>query len=94
MKELMISLLNFFGLAFWVEVVTETPRCTYYFGPFMTKKEAESAKAGYMEDLLQEGAQGITLKTKRCKPLYLTVYDEMGEMRDRKRNIPVFSSQP
>lgn len=94
MKEFMISLLNFFGWAFWVEVVTETPRCTYYFGPFMSKKEAETAKAGYIEDLLQEGAQGISLKIKRCKPLNLTVYDEMGEMRERKPGIPVFSSQP
>lgn len=92
MKELMISLLNFFGWAFWVEIVTEAPRCTYYFGPFMTTKEAESAKAGYIEDLQQEGAQGIGVKIKRCKPLKLTVYDEKGEMIDRKA-MPIFSGQ-
>jgi len=79
LKELMINLLNAFGLAWWVEISTETPRCTYYFGPFFTKTEAEIAKSGYIEDLEQEGAQGIAFLIKRCKPEVLTQSDDSEE---------------
>jgi hypothetical protein len=80
LKELMINLLNSFGLAWWIEIVTETPRCTYYFGPFFTKKEAEIAKSGYIDDLEQEGAQGIAFLVKRCKPNMLTISDDLEEI--------------
>lgn len=43
MKEFLISSLNLFGLAYWIEIVTETPQCTYYFGPFLTEQEALEA---------------------------------------------------
>lgn len=92
MKELLISLLNFFGLAWWVEVVTATPRCTYYFGPFLTATEANAAKVGYIEDLEHEGAQGIKVVVKRCKPGNLTIADDLGMMGDRGI-WPVFSGQ-
>ncbi|NCQ86461.1 MAG: DUF1816 domain-containing protein [Microcystis aeruginosa W13-18] len=73
MKEFLISLLEMFGLAYWVEIKTDYPRCTYYFGPFLAKDEAEVAQAGYEEDLKTEGAQGIKLQIKRCKPEDLTM---------------------
>ena len=92
MKELLISLLNFFGLAWWVEVVTATPRCTYYFGPFMTAAEANTAKVGYIEDLEHEGAQGINVVVKRCKPGNLTIAEDLGKMGDREI-WPIFSGQ-
>lgn len=92
LKELLISLLNFLGLAWWVKIATEKPRCTYYFGPFMSKSEAEAAKSGYIEDLDQEGAQGLTFAIERCKPSNLTIYDEMGEMGSRGTS-PAFSGQ-
>lgn len=92
MKEILISLLNFFGLAWWVEVVTATPRCTYYFGPFLTASEAAAAKVGYIEDLESEGAQGIKVVVKRCKPENLTIADDLGKMGDRGIR-PVFSGQ-
>lgn len=79
MKELFTSLLNLVGLAWWVEVKTETPHCTYYFGPFGGAKAAEASKAGYVADLEQEGAQGISVSVKRCKPVKLTVSDDLGE---------------
>jgi hypothetical protein len=79
MQELLTSLLNVFGLAWWVEVKTETPHCTYYFGPFLGAKIAEASKAGYVADLEQEGAQGIVASVKRCKPAKLTVSDDLGE---------------
>lgn len=79
MNELLTNLLNLFGLAWWVEVVTETPHCTYYFGPFLSAKAAAAAKGGYVEDLEQEGAQDIRVTLKRFKPTRLTVADDLGE---------------
>ncbi|WP_017720005.1 DUF1816 domain-containing protein [Kamptonema formosum] len=93
MKELLISSLNTFGLAYWIEIVTETPHCTYYFGPFLTEQEALEAKPGYIEDLQQEGAQCVSVVTKRCQPRNLTVYDEVEETFKR-RNLRNFSPQP
>jgi hypothetical protein len=81
MKEFLISLLERFGLAYWVEIKTDYPRCTYYFGPFLAKDEAEVAQAGYEEDLKTEGAQGIKLQIKRCKPKDLTIFEEKEESK-------------
>lgn len=81
MKEFLISFLEMIGLASWVEVKTDYPRCTYYFGPFLSRNEAEVASAGYEEDLKAEGAQGIKLAIKRCKPQSLTVFDEKEEVK-------------
>lgn len=76
MKEIWTSILQTVGAAWWVEIKTDSPRCTYYFGPFASAGEAEEHKGGYVEDLVQEGAQGIRLSIKRCKPSKLTIYDE------------------
>jgi hypothetical protein len=76
MKETWTSILQTVGAAWWVEVKTDFPRCTYYFGPFASSGDAEAHQSGYVEDLAQEGAQGIRLSIKRCKPTNLTVYDE------------------
>jgi hypothetical protein len=92
MNELWTSVLNALGFAWWVEIITENPRCTYYFGPFASSKEAEVAKAGYVEDLEQEGAQGLRLTIKRCKPDNLTIYDEIVD-RGARTPSPVFSGQ-
>lgn len=93
MKELLIQILSFFGRAYWVEIVTETPRCTYYFGPFVSQQEANVAKTGYIEDLQTEGAQGMSVAVKRCKPTKLTIFDEPGERSDREKT-PTLSGQP
>ncbi|MGA7934105.1 MAG: DUF1816 domain-containing protein [Kovacikia sp.] len=92
MQELLTTLLNTSGLAWWVEVKTETPRCTYYFGPFLGSKLAEASKAGYVADLEQEGALGITVSVKRCKPSKLTVSDDLGEKPSQ--GIPTALSRP
>lgn len=83
MKELGLKLLNSLGFAFWVEIITENPTCTYYFGPFTGKKEAEAAKIGYVEDLENEAAAIASLQVKRCQPHQLTVCDdqEYGRLR-------------
>ncbi len=91
LKEILVSILYTFGWAWWVEIVTQNPRCTYYFGPFISANEANAAKSGYVEDLEQEGAQGIILVVKRCKPDNLTISDEWAIER---RGQPVlFSGQ-
>ncbi|MDJ0727012.1 MAG: DUF1816 domain-containing protein [Prochloraceae cyanobacterium] len=57
----------------WVEVNTDVPRCTYYFGPFNTSQEAREHQAGYVEDLIEEGSGQITLNIKKCRPQALTI---------------------
>lgn len=34
MREQLITVLDFFGLACWLEITTNHPECIYYFGPF------------------------------------------------------------
>lgn len=92
MKELLIKIFAFFGLAYWVEIQTDYPRCTYYFGPFLQKNEAEAAKVGYLEDLEHEAAKVILVQTKRCKPTKLTIFDEKEEMA-KFRGLTTLSSQ-
>jgi Domain of unknown function (DUF1816) len=68
--------LNFWGRAWWVEVLTTQPMCTYYFGPFANNKEAEVAAPGYITDLEDESAQGIQFHIKRLKPYQLTIDED------------------
>ena len=79
MKDTVLTVLDSIVQAHWIEVHTENPQCTYYFGPFMTEREASEACAGYREDLEQEGAQGIQSIVKRCKPRVLTVAADSGD---------------
>ena len=84
MKEILLNLSRALGLAYWVKIDTKQPCCTYYFGPFLKVKEAEAAKFGYLEDLKQEGALGITVSIDHFKPQELTICDELAEMFDSK----------
>lgn len=68
---------NRLGLAWWVEIKTSSPVCIYFFGPFISQKDAEEALPGYIEDLEAEQAQTIVTDVKRCKPTQLTVCDEL-----------------
>ena len=92
LKEALINTFDNLGLAWWVEVVTQNPRCTYYFGPFLSSTDAKVAIKGYVEDLEMEGAQGIAVNVKRCKPNSLTISEDLGERIDRKVK-PIFSGQ-
>ncbi len=76
MEEYLLSILEFFGQAWWVEVKTESPKCTYYFGPFLRKQQAQDRQGGYIEDLQGEGAEIVSVAIKRCKPSVLTDYQE------------------
>ncbi len=56
----------------WVKIQTQAPECTYYFGPFNSKKEAELLQVGYVDDLVQEGAQDVKLVLEKTRPVSLT----------------------
>jgi hypothetical protein len=73
LQESFISVLERSRLALWVEIVTEKPRCTYYFGPFACTKPAQKAVSGYLEDLKQESAQVVAVNFKRFHPSELTI---------------------
>jgi hypothetical protein len=75
-------------MAWWVEVKTENPHCTYYFGPFASSKDATENQPGYLEDLHLEGAQGVHSEVKRCRPKSLTIIDGQG---DRPSSSVLFS---
>ncbi|MGL5941920.1 MAG: DUF1816 domain-containing protein [Waterburya sp.] len=59
-----LSFLRKLNNHWWVKIYTSTPCCTYYFGPFDSKREAKIYQPGYVEDLVQEKAQGIKVETK------------------------------
>jgi Domain of unknown function (DUF1816) len=91
MKELLTTLLEIIGLAYWLEITTEHPQCTYYFGPFISREEAIAAQSGFLEDLAGEGAANIRVNLKRCPtPDELTIFDE-SEAMVKKNLIPAFS---
>lgn len=60
-------------IPWWIKVRTESPNCTYYFGPFDSEHEARLSQGGYIDDLQQENAQGITTEIKRIRPKTLTI---------------------
>jgi len=76
MKEQLITILDFFGFACWLEITTENPECIYYFGPFLNRKHADSLIQGYIEDLKEENAMNINICFRRCKPNNLTIFKE------------------
>lgn len=87
MKDALLSLLGSLGLAFWVKVTTDSPTCTYYFGPFTTEAEAEAAKAGYCEDLRGEFAQNIQASCeRRRRPSELTITEDWGGVEEWRGN--------
>ncbi len=75
--EIWTNTLAFLGQAWWVEVLTTQPRCTYYFGPFGGVESAKLAVSGYVEDLESESAQGIKTQVKRCHPARLTIEHDL-----------------
>lgn len=63
----------------WVEIITNQPKCTYYFGPFTSANEAQISQSGYIEDLEQEEAKVIGITIKQDQPRELTIFeDELG----------------
>jgi Domain of unknown function (DUF1816) len=75
--EIGVDILNLIGQAWWIEISTLQPQCIYYFGPFITKNEANMLMPEYIEDLENESAQGIQTDVKRRKPTLLTIDDNL-----------------
>lgn len=63
----------------WVKITTVSPHCLYYFGPFASFEEARQEQGGYLEDLEEEGARGISLSIERGNPHALTIFEESAE---------------
>ena len=60
-------------LSWWVKIITARPSCIYYFGPFDSQTEAAEAQHGYLEDLIEEKASGISIEIKQDQPKLLTI---------------------
>lgn len=60
--------------AWWVRISTTEPEVIYYFGPFDSFEEGKDSQGGYIEDLEQEGAVGISVEILWCSPFNLTVF--------------------
>jgi hypothetical protein len=88
-QDLWSGALHLVGKAWWVEITTERPHCTYYFGPFATAVEADEAKAGYIEDLESERAEGIQVAIKRCKPVHMTIDYESSQDNYSRSTAPM-----
>ncbi|MFN9175765.1 MAG: DUF1816 domain-containing protein [Synechocystis sp.] len=72
-----VSFLFFARQKWWIRVSTQSPQCTYYFGPFNSQQEAIANHQGYLIALEMEGAQGINYKIERCHtPRQLTIGDD------------------
>ncbi len=76
-REIWIDVLEKIGKAWWLEITTQMPSCTYYFGPFVSNEAAQFVQSGYIEDLKQEGAQGIAIKIECCQPQKLTICEDL-----------------
>lgn len=94
MKEFLANVLHHLGQAYWVEITTSIPQCTYYFGPFFSAQEAQAELGGYVEDLEQEGATGIVAVVKRCKPTELTITTEWEDWELSPEQHPPASPNP
>jgi Domain of unknown function (DUF1816) len=87
LKGQLAYLLNRLGLAWWIEVTTQSPKCVYYFGPFASAEEAKEELPGYLEDLNHESAEGIQAVVKRCQPAELTIFDEPERMSSGQQRL-------
>ena len=63
-------------LSWWLEIQTIKPQCTYYFGPFNSKREAEQARLDYTYELYMEQATGFSFNISQTQPKQLTISAE------------------
>jgi hypothetical protein len=61
----------------WVEVDTDSPKRTYYFGPFDSRQEASDKSNRYIRDLEKKGAKKISINIKQgSQPTQLRASEE------------------
>ncbi|MDJ0595745.1 MAG: DUF1816 domain-containing protein [Pleurocapsa sp. MO_226.B13] len=58
---------------YWVEIKTQNPTCTYYFGHFNHLLAAKLMQQGYIKDLIEEKATVVSVKLRQCNPQQLTI---------------------
>ena len=66
-KKLIRNIGNKLGLAWWAKIETEDPCCTYWFGPFITKRSLKENISSFINDLSDEGSINIKHSLVRCK---------------------------
>ena len=72
--HVLVRLLYLLRKKWRIRMLTDSPHCLYYFGPFDSKAEATQARSGYIEDLEQEGAHLYRVAiARRSTPTQLTV---------------------
>lgn len=76
LSDLKRSIAQMLSPDWWIRIETKVPDCVYYFGPFDHQEEAKASKNGYIDDLIQEGAEEITIHLERGSPQVLTIYDQ------------------
>jgi hypothetical protein len=64
--------------SWWVQVKTENPKYTYYFGPFESLKVARDKQPGFVEDLQAEQAEVSHAGVEWCNPPALTIEGAEG----------------
>ena len=63
---------NKLGLAWWAKVETSAPNVTYWFGPFLTRRNLKISLSGFLEDLSIEGFDSVKhtlVRGRRGEPL-------------------------
>ena len=58
---------NKLGLAWWAKIETENPNVTYWYGPFLRKRNLEDKLFSFIKDLSDEGSTDIKHSVVRCK---------------------------
>ena len=78
--ELILSIFNYLGIAWWAKVETDEPQVTYWFGPFLTKNRIQKKLGIFLNDLKKEGNTHIKHHIIQCKslePLTTSTKDEI-----------------
>ena len=50
---------NILGLAWWAKVETSAPNVTYWYGPFLTRRNLKISLSSFLEDLSIEGSDSV-----------------------------------
>ena len=58
---------NKLGLAWWAKIQTVNPNVTYWYGPFLSKRNLEENILSFINDLSDEGSTNIKHSILRCK---------------------------
>ena len=66
-KNLIRNFGNKLGLAWWAKIQTANPNVTYWYGPFLSKRNLEDNMFSFIKDLTNEGSTDIKHSLVSCK---------------------------